>query len=226
VIATFSHQLTHHDRPTIEVDGTLKLIYVGELVAEIWKAITGKKSGPAYPVACTSELKVSEILALLEYFKFQYFENAVLPEIYNRFELNLFNTFRSYIDHSNHFPVLLKKHSDSRGSFVETVKTAMGGQFSFSTTHPGITRGEHFHTRKIERFAVIQGKAAIEMRRIGTGEVMHFELDSELPAFVDMPVWHTHNITNTGPEDLLTIFWINEFYEPSDPDTYFEKVRL
>jgi len=150
----------------------------------------------------------------------------MFPQISNTFELNLFNTFRSYMDLADHFPVLLKQHTDNRGSFVETVKTLVGGQFSFSTTHPEITRGEHFHTRKIERFAVIQGKAVIELRKIGTDEILHIELDGENPSFVDMPVWYTHNISNVGSDDLLTLFWINEFFDPSDPDTYFEKVRL
>ena len=118
----------------------------------------------------------------------------------------------------------MKKNTDNRGCFVETVKTSIGGQFSFSTTHPGITRGDHFHTRKIERFTVISGKAVIELRRIGTTEILHFELDGEQPAFVDMPVWYTHNITNVGSEELLTLFWINEFFDPTDPDTFFEKV--
>lgn len=226
VVATFSHQLTHSEQPKIDVDGTLNLIYVGELVAEIWEIINQKLFAPVYPIANTAEAKVTEILTLLENYKCLYFENSVLPEIKNKFELNLFNTFRSYIDHSNHFPVLLKKHTDSRGSFVETVKTSIGGQFSFSTTHKGITRGEHFHTRKIERFTVIQGRAVIELRKIGTNEVVHFELDGENPSFVDMPVWYTHNITNVGTDDLLTLFWINEFFDPSDPDTFFEKVRL
>jgi UDP-2-acetamido-2,6-beta-L-arabino-hexul-4-ose reductase len=225
VIATFSHQLTHNETPKIDVDGTLKLIYVGELVVEIWKIINQKLSSSIYPIAHTSEAKVSEILALLENFRKQYFETGMFPALSNKFELNLFNTFRSYIDHAGYFPILLKQHTDNRGSFVETVKTDLGGQFSFSTTHPGITRGEHFHTRKIERFAVIQGKAVIELRRIGTSEISHFELDGKTPAFVDMPVWYTHNITNVGSEDLLTLFWINEFFNPADPDTFFEKVR-
>lgn len=225
VIATFSHQLTHGEQPKIDTDGNLKLIYVGELVAEILNIITEKKATPEYLVPFTAQITVSELLSKFEDYKTSYFENSILPEINSRFELNLFNTFRSFIDHSSHFPVLLTKHTDTRGSFVETVKTAVGGQFSYSTTHPGITRGEHFHTRKIERFAVIQGNAAIELRRIGTDEVLHFELDGENPSFVDMPVWYTHNIKNIGTSDLLTLFWINEFFDPSDPDTYFEKVR-
>ena len=99
----------------------------------------------------------------------------------------------------------------------------LGGQVSFSTTVPGVTRGNHYHTRKIERFAVIRGKARIELRRIGTTEKMVFELDGDHPAFVDMPVWHTHNITNIGDDELYTVFWINEFYNPEDPDTFFEE---
>jgi UDP-2-acetamido-2,6-beta-L-arabino-hexul-4-ose reductase len=224
VIATFSHQLTHGETPKIETDGTLKLIYVGELVQEIWKIIMEKRAESLYVLPHTAEAKVSEILSILENYRAQYFENNIIPEIHNRFELNLFNTFRSYFDVPGHYPVLLKKNSDNRGCFVETVKTSTGGQFSYSTTHPGITRGDHFHTRKIERFAVISGKAAIELRRIGTTEVLHFELDGKQPAFVDMPVWYTHNITNTGSDELLTLFWINEFFDPSDPDTFFEKV--
>jgi len=226
VIATFSHQLTHNQQPKIEVDGMLKLIFVGELVEEIWNIINKHISSPAYFVPSTSESKVSEILALLSNYKDNYLENGILPEINSKFELNLFNTFRSYMDHSVHFPVMLKKHTDTRGSFVETVKTAIGGQFSFSTTVPGITRGEHFHTRKVERFAVIQGKAVIELRKIGSDEILHFELDGKNPSYVDMPVWYTHNITNSGDEELLTLFWINEFFNPDDPDTYFEKVRI
>ena len=100
----------------------------------------------------------------------------------------------------------------------------MAGKFHFSTTVPGITRGNHFHTRKIERFAVIKGEALIQLRQIGTGEVMDFYLSGNDPAYVDMPVWHTHNIKNVGEEELYTIFWINEFFGPKDQDTYFENV--
>jgi UDP-2-acetamido-2,6-beta-L-arabino-hexul-4-ose reductase len=107
---------------------------------------------------------------------------------------------------------------------VETIKLNSDGQVSFSTTVPGITRGNHYHTRKTERFAVIKGLARIDIRKIGTHKVLSFELDGRQPSFVDMPVWFTHNITNVGEDDLYTIFWINEHYNPEDGDTYFEKV--
>ena len=107
---------------------------------------------------------------------------------------------------------------------VETVKLNSGGQISFSTTKPGITRGNHFHTRKAERFAVIKGKARIQLRRIGTNKIISLDLNGSEPSYVDMPVWYTHNITNTGEDELYTMFWINESYDPADPDTFFEQV--
>ena len=230
-IATFCHQLTHNEQPKIEVDGVVRLIYVGELV----KQITGHifEIHNEYPddvvieeicLQYTSEAKVSTILNLLDGYKQNYFEKGIIPDLNNTFERNLFNTFLCYIDHENFFPFYLTRHTDDRGSFVEVVKLNSGGQVSFSTTKPGITRGNHFHTRKAERFAVIKGKARIELRRTGTDKVLRFDLDGEKPSFVDMPVWYTHNITNTGNEDLYTIFWINEHYNQEDSDTYFEQV--
>ena len=225
VVATFCHQLTHDETPVIDIDGNLKLIYAGELVSEIGTVIEEDQGTAAYSVPHTSECKVSAILEILRGYKASYLENGIIPSFQNKFELNLFNTFRCFMDIARHYPVSLTKHSDPRGSFVETVKTNTGGQVSFSTTRPGITRGDHYHTRKVERFAVIKGKARIQLRRIGTGEVLNFDLDGENPSYVDMPVWYTHNITNTGLEDLYTIFWINELFNPDDPDTFFEKVE-
>ena len=223
-IATFSHQLTHNEQPRIEVDGSVNLIYVGELVQFIIDQIRAKNNNAVVVVPHTSANKVSEILSLLQDYKTQYFEKGSVPELKSKFELNLFNTFRSYIDIESHNPVKLVQHTDERGAFVEIIRLGIGGQISFSTTVPGITRGNHYHTRKIERFAVIKGKALIQLRKIGTNEVLDFYLDGDEPAYVDMPIWYTHNIKNIGSEDLYTNFWINEFYDPTDADTYFEEV--
>jgi UDP-2-acetamido-2,6-beta-L-arabino-hexul-4-ose reductase len=224
VVATFCHKLSHNETPKIEVDGDLKLIYVGELVAEFLKEIRSGESSDEVWIPATSESKVSGILSLLEKYKSGYQDKGEIPAINNTFELNLFNTFRCYMDIANHFPVKFIQHSDPRGTFVEVIRLGVGGQVSFSTTVPGITRGNHYHTRKIERFAVIKGKALIQLRRIGTEEVLNFYLDGDEPAYVDMPIWYTHNIKNIGDEVLYTNFWINEFYDVNDPDTYFENV--
>ncbi len=225
VVATFSHQLTHGEKPVIEIDGYLKMIYVGELVTKITGAIRNSEDDHHRLLDHTSEIYVSELLDRLHYYKEIYFDKGIIPALQSTFDLNLFNTFRSYIDPGHFFPFKLQPHTDPRGSFVEVIKLHSGGQVSFSTTKPGITRGNHFHTRKVERFAVIRGEARIELRRIGTDKVYSFSLDGQEPSFVDMPVRVTHNITNTGTEDLYTIFWINEFFDPKDADTYFENVE-
>ena len=230
VVATFCHQLTHNEQPRIDVDGEMKLIYVAELVQHFMEQIEDIKQNHKNDVVIetiqlqhTTEVKVSVILKALESYKADYFEKGEIPPLNTSFDRNLYNTFLCYFDHKSFFPFKLKLNTDQRGSFIETIKLNSGGQVSFSTTIPGITRGNHFHTRKAERFAVIKGKALIELRRIGTKEVLSFELDGIQPSFVDMPVWYTHNITNIGDEELYTIFWINEQYNPHDPDTYFEK---
>jgi len=224
VVATFAHQISRGEIPKIEVDGDLKLIYVGELVDTILEFIRTGRGGSSIPVKHTAEAKVSELLFMLQKFKSEYQESGIIPQISVVFEHNLFNTYRCYMDVENYFPRKFIQHKDSRGAFVEVVRLGIGGQVSFSTTVPEVTRGNHFHTRKIERFAVIKGKALIQLRKIGTDKVFDYYLDGKEPAYVDMPIWYTHNIKNIGEEELYTIFWINEHYDPSNPDTYFETV--
>jgi len=170
------------------------------------------------------ELKVSEILEILCFFKFIYFKNGEIPKLNSAFELNLFNTFRSYFNLNNHFPIKYKNNIDPRGNFVEIIRQGTGGQVSFSTTKKGITRGDHFHTRKIERFSVIKGKAIIKLRKVNSNEIFTYHLSGDEPSYVDMPIWFSHNITNIGEEDLYTMFWINETYNPNEADTFFEVV--
>lgn len=223
-IATFCHQLTHDETPTIANDGEVKLIYVQELVDTIINEIREGNSKAEFFVEATATKKVSEVLALLNNYKTKYFDGGEIPAINDSFEHNLFNTYRSYIDYKTHYPVKFTQHTDPRGAFVEVIRLGIGGQCSFSTTVPGITRGNHYHTRKIERFAVIKGKALIQLRKIDTDEVLDFYLDANEPAYVDMPIWYTHNIKNIGEEELYTIFWINEAFNPENADTYFLEV--
>lgn len=223
-IATFCHQLTHGEQPSIANDGEVKLIYVQELVQVIIEQISKGNHQPYFDVEHTATMKVSEVLAILETFKSAYLQNGNIPELRNSFDLNLFNTYCSYIEHQEIYPRKFQMHTDPRGAFVEIIRTEIGGQTSYSTTVPGITRGNHFHTRKIERFAVIKGNALIQLRKIDTDEVMDFYLNGDQPSYVDMPVWYTHNIKNIGDEELITMFWINEPYDAADPDTYFVTV--
>jgi len=224
VIATFCYQLSRGESPKIDVDGYLKLIYVGDLVEEVIKLIRNNDNTHELRIPHTVEAKVSEILSSLQYFRTTYQDDGEIPAMVNDFQNKLFNTYRCYMDLAGYFPKKFVQHTDKRGAFVEIARQGIPGQTSFSTTLPGITRGNHFHTRKIERFAVIKGKALIQLRRIGTDEVHNFYLDGNEPAYVDMPIWYTHNIKNIGEDTLYTIFWINEPFDANDPDTYFEIV--
>lgn len=223
VVSTFCHQLVQNEIPKIENDTTLNLIYIDDLVKVIIDLIE-VESIENINVDYTDSYKVSQILDLLNSYKLKYFENGQIPSFNSNFEKNLFNTFRTYFDFNTHFPVKYKNNIDQRGNFVEIIKLETGGQVSFSTTKSGVTRGNHFHTRKIERFSVIKGKALIQLRKIGSTKVYDYYLSGDNPSYVDMPIWYTHNIKNIGEEELYTMFWINEFYDEKDPDTYFEIV--
>jgi UDP-2-acetamido-2,6-beta-L-arabino-hexul-4-ose reductase len=224
VIATFCYQIARGESTKIDIDVDLKLIYVGDLVEEIIKLIHNNDNTHELLLPYTAELKVSDILSYLQYFRKSYQDNGEIPVLENDFQHKLFNTYRCYIDLTSYFPKRFVQHEDKRGAFVEIARQGIPGQTSFSTTLPGITRGNHFHTRKFERFAVIKGKALIQLRRIGTDEVHNYYLDEDEPAYVDMPIWYTHNIKNIGDDILYTIFWINEPYDVNDPDTYIEIV--
>ncbi|PKF74310.1 NAD-dependent epimerase/dehydratase family protein [Chryseobacterium sp. PMSZPI] len=223
-IATFCYQLTNGEIPSIDIDGEVKLIYVQELVLNIIAEIRSELGQPELWVEATVSKKVSEVLALLNNFKTKYLNGGEIPVLKDQFEHNLFNTYRSYINYKEHYPVKFTQHTDPRGAFVEVIRLGIGGQCSFSTTVSDITRGNHYHTRKIERFAVIKGKALIQLRKIDTDEILDFYLDGTEPAYVDIPIWYTHNIKNIGDEDLYTIFWIDEPFNPEDSDTYFFEV--
>ncbi|MCL6275540.1 NAD-dependent epimerase/dehydratase family protein [Muricauda sp. 2012CJ35-5] len=231
VVATFCHKVAHDEETTIINDGEVGLIYINELVAVFMDVILQNIRGDkiddhSYEVNIPPNhfKKVSELLRLLKQYRKDYMNGGIFPSLEDPFEKALFNTFRCYVP-EDHYPVKFTKHTDPRGSFVEIARTQTSGQFSFSTTVPGITRGNHFHTRKAERFAVIRGKAKIQLRRIGTDKVINYILDGNEPAYVDMPIWYTHNIINIGDEELITLFWINEPYNPEDADTYFEDVE-
>ncbi len=223
VIATFCYQLTHGQEPKIIIDDQLSLIYAGELTEIITERIKNPPAGiDTVWVNAGAKIKVSEILVLLEKFKEYYFSKKLVPRFENDFERDLYNTLLSYMDVAD-YKQQLTLHSDSRGSLFEVVKQA-GGQIFFSTTKPAITRGNHYHTRKIEKFCVVKGQATIRIRKIGTAETVEYKVSGDDPVVVEIPVFYTHNITNTGDGELLTLFWTNEVFDPSDTDTFYEEV--
>jgi UDP-2-acetamido-2,6-beta-L-arabino-hexul-4-ose reductase len=223
VVATFCYQLAHNQEPRIESDEVLRLIFVNDLVEYIYNVIKYPSNEfRVYPQTYT-EIRVSEILSKLNEFKEIYLINHTIPVLISLFDVSLFNTFRSYID-TDHFPVKSVLQSDERGDLVEAVKEKTGGQVFYSFTKPGKTRGNHYHRRKIERFFVVKGVASIKLRKIGSSQIVEYRLNGEKPSYVDIPVYYTHNITNIGETDLLTLFWTNELFKKEDPDTYYEAV--
>jgi UDP-2-acetamido-2,6-beta-L-arabino-hexul-4-ose reductase len=223
VVSTFCHQLINDQTPIIDSDKSLKLIYINDLVKQIVELFESNL-GNLIVIKHTFNCKVSDILEILIKFKYKYYESGQIPYFKNQFEVDLFNTFRSFFNLNKHYPIKYKDNIDNRGNFVEIIRSERSGQVSFSTTKKGVTRGNHFHKRKIERFSVIKGEALIQLRKIGTTEIINFYLSGDEPAYVDMPIWYIHNITNIGTDDLYTIFWINELYDKTDTDTYFENV--
>lgn len=159
------------------------------------------------------------------YFKLKSFHNdyskGIIPNLNLEFDKNLFNTYRSFTSPEFTF----NKHVDDRGHLVELVKgKGSETQMFFSTTKPNITRGNHFHFNKVERFCVLSGEAEISMRKIGTDKIYTYTVNGHDNKVIDMPILYTHNITNTCDENLICVFWVNEIFNPDKPDTFYETV--
>ena len=170
-ISTFSFQLISGNKPSIDIDNEIQLVYIDELVNYIMNYIDKLNRIKHEPnriikIPHTKKIKVSKVLIILKSFAKKYLEYGQIPNISSDFNRNLFLTFISHIKYETFFPFFYKINSDNRGSFIEMMRLESGGQISFSTTKPGITRGNHFHTRKSERFCVIKGKAKVEIRKI------------------------------------------------------------
>lgn len=224
-VATFCNNIINQNPINLNNDRTIKLLYIDDLIKQIYCEINNNSSG-IISLFKTKSIKISDVLTKLENFKNLYLDEGIIPNLNSNFDLNLFNTFRSYIP-LDHFPISQVKHSDHRGYFAEIIRSSSEGQVSISTSSPTVKRGNHFHTRKIERFQVIKGKAIVELRKINTEEIITYELCSEKLDHVDIPVWYTHNLINKSKnEELIMLFWISEHYNPDTHDTYPLQVRL
>lgn len=239
-VATFCYN-TAHDLPiTINDRATeLELLYIDDLVTEMLDAIEGKEhraefdgvktvlseSGKYCAAPITHKVTLGEIVDLLETFGAQ-LKTLVVPEMpENSFAKKLYSTYLSYLPKEK-IAIPLKMNADARGSFTELLKTEKCGQISVNISKPGITKGEHWHNTKWEFFIVVSGRALIEERKIGTDEVLKFEVSGEKIEAVHMLPGYTHNIINlSDTEDLVTVMWANEAFNPAHPDTYYEKVE-
>lgn len=222
VVATFFTQTVTNEPHKIDVDSEIKLIYINKLVSEIYTSIIENKQGKVL-IKHQYTINVSSLSTVITKIYTEYSRSGIFPDLEQPLILDLFNTLLCYLP-KDFYPRYFKENKDMRGSFVEVCRTNSKGQFSFSTTVPNITRGNHFHTRKAERFAVIKGQARVEIRKVDSDDVTYYILNGNKPSFVDIPVWHTHSVTNIGTDELLILFWINEPYNKLDTDTYFMEV--
>jgi UDP-2-acetamido-2,6-beta-L-arabino-hexul-4-ose reductase len=238
-VATFCNNIAN-DLPITVTDRTieLELLYIDDLVNELLDALEGKEhrcnfdglnpifseNGEYCVVPTTHKVTLGEIVDLLEQFK-SVSQSQILPELPdNSFAKKLYSTYISYLPKEKiSFP--LKMNVDSRGSFTELLKIPNHGQFSVNISKPGITKGQHWHHTKWEYFIVVSGKGLIQQRKIGTDEVLSFEVSGEKIEAVHILPGYTHNLINLSEtQDLITIMWANEWFNPNHTDTYYEEV--
>jgi UDP-2-acetamido-2,6-beta-L-arabino-hexul-4-ose reductase len=220
VVSTFCYQIANEEEPKIINDVKMEQVHAQQVVREIYNIIHTARTGD---IALTgTNITVSELLQKLRNFS-EIYRRHIVPDLANRFNLQLFNTYRSYL-YPYKYPVSVILHKDERGTLFEAVKSLNGGQTFISTTKPGILRGNHYHTSKFERFFVLSGQAKIRIRKLFSDKVVTFKVSGSKPQYIDIPTLHTHDITNTGKEDLLTLFWSHEIFDPEHPDTFPETV--
>lgn len=238
-VATFCNNIAN-DLPIMVNDRSteLELLYIDDLVDEMIGALKGEEhhcefegvetilcdDGKYCAVPTTHKITLGEIVDLLESFKAQP-HTLVVPEIpHNSFAKKLYSTYLSYLP-KDKVSFELKMNCDARGSFTELLRSEKCGQVSVNISKPGITKGEHWHNTKWEFFIVVSGHGLIQQRRVGSDEVLNFEVSGEKIEAVHMLPGYTHNIINlSDSEDLVTVMWANEAFDPNKPDTYFEKV--
>ena len=228
-VATFCNNIAN-DLPITVNDPSvmMTLVYIDDVVAELISALKGEphinEEGYAY-VPVEHKIKLGEIVDLIYSFAKQP-QSLVIPEIpENSFAKKLYSTYLSYLPKEKAaFP--LKMNVDARGSFTELLKTEKCGQVSVNISKPGITKGQHWHHTKWEFFIVVSGRGLIQQRKVGTDEVLNFEVSGDKIEAVHMLPGYTHNIINlSDTEDLVTVMWANENFNPNKPDTFFEVVE-
>ena len=239
VVATFCNN-TAHDLPIYINDRAteLELLYIDDLLEEMLQLLEGKvhrcdyegvlpvpnKNGKFCYCPLTHKVTLGEIVDLLDRFRSQP-QTLLIPEIpQDSFAKKLYSTYLSYLPQEKS-SFILNMNCDERGSFTELLKTENAGQFSVNISKPGITKGQHWHHSKWEFFIVVSGQGLIEMREIGSDEIRSFKVSGDQIKAVHMLPGFTHNIRNlSDKDDLVTVMWANEIFDPQRPDTYFEEV--
>lgn len=227
VTATFCYNIAH-DLP-IQISSpanVVDLTYVDDVVAAFLKELEPATAAGGFRLAeplVSTKISLGELAELIQSFR-QQRKSLLLPDLANPFVKALYSTYLSYLEPDD-FAYTLDIKQDNRGSLAEFVKTGSAGQMFISRTKPGITRGNHFHHTKTEKFMVVEGDAIIRFRQIHGQQVIEYRVRGEEYKVVDIPPGYTHSIENVGSGELVTLFWANEVFDPSRPDTIFLPVE-
>ncbi len=224
-VATFCNNIAH-DLP-IQVNDravNMTLVYIDDVVNELIYALKGEENrdGAFCKVPVEHKITLGEIVDLIYEFKNSR-QDKLVPDMADAFTKKLYSTYLSYLP-ENEFSYPLKMNVDERGSFTEILRTADRGQFSVNISKPHITKGNHWHHTKNEKFLVVSGRGVIRFRKIGEDKVHEYFVSGDKLEVIDIPVGYTHNIENLGDEDMVTFMWCNECFDPTKPDTFFEEV--
>ena len=224
-IATFCYNIARGLPVTITDRATsLNLVYIDDIVAELIRAIKGEatRAGKFFEVRPVHQATLGEIADLLHSFYESRFTLQV-PQSEDPLVKKLYSTYLSFVP-EDAFAYSLTTHTDHRGSFTEVLRTPDRGQVSINISKPGITKGNHWHHTKNEKFLVVHGQGVIRFRKIGEDNVIEYPVSGEDLKVEDIPAGYTHNIENLGKEDMVTLMWANESFDPEKPDTFFEEV--
>ncbi|MBN8201820.1 capsular polysaccharide biosynthesis protein CapF [Bacillus sp. NTK034] len=224
-IATFCHNIAHGIPISINDSSVvMNIVYIDDVVEELINALKGNENsnGDFCEVPVVYSIALGKIAELIYSFKESRIERSI-PNMSNQLTKKLYSTYLSYLP-ENQFSYDLKMNVDQRGSFTEFIKTPDRGQVSVNISKPGITKGNHWHHTKNEKFLVVSGMGVIRFRKIDSDEVIEYFVSGEKLEVVDIPTGYTHNIENLGETDMVTIMWANEYFDPEKPDTYFLEV--
>lgn len=226
VIATFCHNIARGEEVWIsDQNREMTLVYIDDVVRNIKNTIENREvliSG-YHKIDVEHKATLGEIIDLIKSFK-ESRKTLMIPNMKNELTKKLYSTYLSYLP-ENEFSYLLKMNVDNRGSFTEFIKSKDRGQVSVNISKPGITKGNHWHDTKNEKFLVVSGEGIIRFRKVDSEKIIEYKVSGENLEVVDIPVGYTHSIVNTGEKDMVTIMWVNEIFNPEEPDTIYLEVE-
>ncbi len=225
VVATFCYNIAHgKDISISDRNKSINFVYIDDIIDEFLSVLEKGKSEKElfYTIYPAYDVKLGEVADIL--YKFHGISDTLcIPDFSNLFVKKLHATYLSYLPDEK-ISYKLKKYADNRGDLFELIKSEHFGQIFVSTTKPGITRGNHYHHTKNEKFCVIRGDAEIKLKHILKEKIITYNVSGKEPEVVDIPPGYSHSITNVGSTDIITLFWANEIFNENKPDTYFKKV--